>query len=170
MDVLLIILTWLVLLYGWSQIDKRLPKAPDHENYQYFKPTEGVRFRIDTLIENDLEIAWVSEWRCGREFTIAGTNYPYPNENVFENKLQFGERVVVKVTPRQGWFENSRFGIVWIGNELHISLPLDIARHVLEDLRHNLNQIAMVDIVQHQPKRKGSKAIWNVVGFTLSDH
>lgn len=83
--------------------------------------------------------------------------------------LNFGKRTGVHVHPTAEWFNTSRIGYIRAydgGCENHVSLPYQIARHVLEDARR-VPQYVILSFGKLTDK--SGEVTYPIFGFDLSD-
>lgn len=171
MEYWLIGIAGLVSIYGGMILD-RLPKPKRHKDFQFELGDIGVTFRADTLIEHDLEVAYVDDWLVGRSFSIYG---PVVRDSEEEKEkivpdLNFGKRTGVRVTPTADWFQSSRIGYLRSyekgGCETFIALPHQIANRVLDELRRCPDQFVSLRV--KRSITKGGKPVFGVYSFELS--
>lgn len=144
-------LALLILIYGGMVLD-RLPKAkkhnghssePSHEEYIWESPDDYVTFGIETLLEDEFNVAFVDGWNVGRDFALYGA--VIPRDDLWKAPLpEFGKRTGVRISAMPAWFQSSRIGGVETydhgGSECFVELPYQIARHILEDIRNDPHQ------------------------------
>lgn len=151
-NVLLIGLIISVFWFG-GKILHRLPKMSDHlpwrteqdelagEICDYF-----ALFRIDALTELNFEVSFADEWSTGRPFMLYGPERMDERELPAEMKRE--GRFGVHIHPTAHWFKRSRIGYVRVYEggswEVHIGLPYQIARQILDDVRRDPNQLVMI--------------------------
>jgi hypothetical protein len=157
----------LVLFYG-GRILERLPKPKTHKDFTFEVLDHYVAFRVETLIEEDFDISYVDGWNVGRGIGIYGT--VLEREDIGKGTLDFGKRTGVKIGPTSDWFQRSRIGYVLVfsdgGCEMRIGLPWQIARHLLEDLRRDPDQVVRIGIKKSEGKN--GKVTYGIYSFELS--
>jgi hypothetical protein len=172
MTVTSLLLIGLIVSVIWfsGQILDRLPKPQKHkdftfEHYEYF-----VHFRIDALTEQDFEVSFVDDWNTGRPFMLYGPLAGDPENRRFGG-LEPKGRLGVHVHPTARWFERSRIGYLMAypkgGIECHVWLPYQIARHVLEDVRRELDQIVSIGFAK--TTGKDGETTYPIYSFELSE-
>lgn len=174
-NLLLVGLFVAVAWYG-GRILKRLPKPQHHqehhEGFTFADYEHFVHFRIDALTENDFDVSFVDDWNTGRPFMLYGPlKVDEDNDDERRGGLEPKERVGVHVHPTARWFKQSRIGYIRVyqngGWECHISLPYQIARHVLEDVRRNPDQIVSIGFAKTCDGN--GKAAYPIYSFELSE-
>lgn len=144
-ELLLIGVITMIAAYGGLILD-RLQKPKSHKNFTFEVCDYYVAIRIETIIEDDFQVAFIDDWEAGRSFSLYGAVMPSEGERA--GAPEFGARAGVKVGPTANWFEQSRLGGIRFyakgGGTCYVALPYQIARHVLEDVRRNPNQIVQI--------------------------
>jgi hypothetical protein len=134
------------LAYFGSEILARIPKQSRHSSFDFEICEHSVLFKLQTVIERDFEVAFVDGWSVGRPFSLHGTVMPI--EDAREDGPNFGNRTGVYIYPSPDWFQHSRIGYVRTfekgGCECRITLPYQIARHLLDDVRRDPNQFVSI--------------------------
>lgn len=143
----------------------KVPFGFTNEDYGYF-----IHFRIDALTEQDFEVSFADEWKTGRAFMLYGPLAGDPENRRFGD-LEPQGRLGVHVYPEARWFKRSRIGYLRSypkgGIECHVWLPYQIARHALEDVRREPNQI--VSIGFGKTVSKDGEPTYPIYSFELSE-
>ncbi len=165
----LLVVACIAIVYFGTEILARLPRSNRHGSFETNICTDRVYFKIEAVVEKDFEVGYVDGWSVGRSFSLYGS--VMPTERSAENDLDFGARTGVHVFPSPDWFQKSQIGRVRTfpkgGCESNITLPYQIARHLLEDLRENTNQVASVGF-NHETGQDGKPA-YTIYSFELSE-
>jgi hypothetical protein len=167
--ILLIGLIAAIVWFG-GQILDRLPKSKQHKDFAYAESDYVIGFKVDAVTEQDFEIQFVDGWGTGRRFTLYGQ--PALNDDVeLRGGLDFGKRTGVHIHPTAEWFKQSRIGYLKSydsgGCESHIYLPYQIARHVLEDVRRDLDQFVRIGF--GKTTGENGKIAYPIYMFELSE-
>lgn len=175
---LLLIGVIVVVVWFGGKILERLPKpSKPSKPIQKQGLTMGscehfVHFRIDALTENDFNISFVDEWNTGRPFMLYGPlRVDEDNDDERRGGLEPKERVGVHIYPTERWFDRSEIGYIRVykggGWECHISLPYQLARHVLDDVRRDRDQVVSIGFAK--ATGKNGKVAYPIYDFELSE-
>ena len=174
MDTNLLLLIGLFVAVVWfsGKILERLPKPHNKQNLTMGSCEHFVHFRIDAVTEKDFDVSFVDDWNIGRPFMLYGPlKVDEDNDDERRGGLEPKERVGVHIYPAARWFERSRIGHIQVyqggGWECHISLPYQIARHVLEDVRHDPDQFVSIGFAK--TTGENGKAAYPIFSFELSE-
>lgn len=166
----MMILIGLLLFFGLTILE-RLPKTSRDSSFAFHLPDEWIALEIDNVMEGDFAVSYIDGWNVGREFAVYGKVLGLKDrerERHIEG-LALKERMGATIHPSPDWFKGSRLG--WlrvsegIGGEMHLSIPHQLARAALDDLRRNPRQIAKLGIAKVAGKKGGTS--YSVVSFDL---
>jgi hypothetical protein len=166
------LLIGLIISVVWfsGQILDRLPKPQKHKDFAFEDYECFVHFRIDALTEKDFEVSFADDWNTGRPFMLYGPLTGDPEDRRFGG-LEPKGRLGVHVYPTAQWFKQSRIGNLRAypkgGIECHVSLPYQIARHVLEDVRREPVQIVSIGFAKTTDK--DGETTYPIYSFELSE-
>ncbi len=136
----------IAVVYFGSEILARIPKQSRHSSFDFETCEYLVLLRLQTVIERDFEVAFVDGWSVGRPFSLHGDVMPI--ECATDDGPDFGKRTSLYIYPSSDWFQQSRIGYVRAfekgGCECRVTLPYQIARHLLEDIRRDANQLVSI--------------------------
>ena len=156
-NLLLIALGVAVFWFGGRILD-RLPRPQNRQALTLGDREHWIHFRLDAVTEKDFEVSFVDDWNTGRPFMLYGPlKVDEDNDDERRGGLEPKDRVGVHIYPTAQWFERSQIGYIKVyengGWECHVSLPYQIARHVLEDVRRDPEQL--VQLQREPPARAG---------------
>lgn len=158
----------LVAAFGGMILD-RLPKPKRHKDFSFELPDSYVTFQIKTIIEDDFKVTWIDGWETGRSFSLYGTVIPR-DEDAGPDAPAFGQRTGLKIGGTSDWFQSSKIGAVRTfekgGCECFITLPFQIARNALEDVRRDPDQL--VTLGYKRIAHKDGKMTFPIYSFELS--
>lgn len=159
----------IAMLYFGSEILSRIPKRGRHSSFDFEICDYSVLFRLQTMIERDFEVSFVDAWSTGRPFSLHGAVIPIEDDK--ECGLDFGNRTSLYVYPSPDWFQSSQIGYIREfetgGCECRVTLPYQIARHLLEDIRRDPNQL--VSIGFKAAAGKNGKTTYPIYSIELSE-
>lgn len=158
----------LIAVYGGMVLD-RLPKPRRHRDYTFELPDDYVTFRIETILEDEFKIAFIDDWDVGRTFALYGSVIPADDQKT-SAPPEFGKRTGVKIGAMPEWFQSSRIGGIRTydrgGCECFIGLPYQLARHALEEVRRDPEQL--VTLGYKRVTGKDGKTAFPIYSFELT--
>ena len=142
----LLTLIFLAILFLAPEILALIRKQRPHSRFKTEFCDFAVLFRVQTVLEGEFEIGYVDDWSVGRSFSVHGAVLPISGNS--DDMPDFGKRTGLYVYPSADWFQDSRLGTVRTfergGCESRVVLPYQLARQLLEDLRHEPDQIVRI--------------------------
>lgn len=157
------------ILDRFPEVLERLPRRTEQEELAGEVCDYFALFRIDALTELNFEVSFTDEWSTGRSFMLYGPESMDERELPAEMKRE--GRFGVHIHPTASWFKRSRIGHVRVYEggswEGHIGLPYQIARHILEDVRRDPNQLVMIGF--SKVTGKDGKASYPIYSIELSE-
>ena len=147
-----------------------LPKSSTHEDRTDDSPHYFARFKIDAVSELSFEVSFADDWATGRPFMLYGPPWDEEDQQL-PAEMELKERIGVNIHPTEGWFKRSRIGYIKIysggGWEGNVALPYQIARHILDDVRRNPNQIVIIGF--SKTTGKDGKVAYPIYGIELAE-
>ena len=140
-----LIIAGLVVYFGGSILE-RLAHLPARSGLQTEIPDFHASFQLDNLLEKNFRVWFVDgEWEAGWAFGLYGSILGEPNETG-EGPV-FGNRTGINIYSMSNGFQKAEIGRIRSfdsGSDCYIGLPVEMARHVLEDARHDIRQVATI--------------------------
>jgi hypothetical protein len=158
----------LIAIYGGMILD-RLPKPRRLKDFTFELPDDYVTFRIETILEDEFKVAFIDDWETGRGFAIYGSVIPKDGREASDTPA-FGNRTGVKIGGTSDWFQTSRIGGIHTyergGCECFVALPFQIARHALEEVRRDPDQLVTLGF--KRVTNKDGKLVFPIFSFELT--
>ena len=131
---------------------------------------EYVNFNISEVAEDEFKVEYIDEWSVGICFNLYG---PLTDDK-WESSIGLGfgkeRKAAIRIFPSPEWFTSSRIGYATVHktgrSEMFISLPHQIARDLLTELRSNPKQVASVGVKRNTGKE--GKTTYGVYSLSLS--
>ncbi len=137
------VIVGLGIVYYGDKILQRLASLPRTDGFGTQIPDTFLTFRIDDVVEEEFRVRYVdAQWDVGRTFCLYGEIIRQP-EGDFEG-LRFEKRAGIKIHSTANWFRKAQIGSLGGPGGAYISLPYQLARHVLEDVRRDKRQLASI--------------------------
>lgn len=156
-----------VVFFG-TRITNRISMLPKPDRDPVFTDALAdawITIEIDNLMESNFSVEYTDGWSVGRSFWVYGK--PVLSEN-WPSEVRPSERVGAEISPALDSFSSSRLGYLRTyekgGCSLHITLPFQIARHALEDLRRESGLRASFDIKREE---RDGQISYGVFGFDI---
>ena len=163
------LLIGVVLVSFGGMVLNRLPQPKVEAKLWYEECEYYVAFKIETVIEEAFEVAFVDRWHIGRSFSISGPTVRYEyDEGPNPPKIT---KVGLKILPTPNWFEETRIGGIRFydsgGVQGSIRLPYQIAQNLLEEIRRNADQLVVLGY--KETAREGGKRVDPIYSFELQE-
>lgn len=147
-----------ILLLG---IRSKLSRQVSDERALKIPPSfEGFEMLVTSFTEEDYEFGWDGNWRFGTAVSLYGDIRHYHDVHRNRQTLKYGDTMLVTIHPKMETLHSNRIGNVWVREgeimSVNIFMPLEMVRHLIEDLREGARPIVEVDIAQDpKPNYKG---------------
>lgn len=136
----------LLIAYFGGAILERLAHLPAQSGLHTEIPAFFETFQIDSLLEKKFKVWFVDgEWEAGWAFGLYGSVLGEPTETG-EGPV-FGNRTGINIYSMSNGFQKAEIGQIRSlnkGASCYIGLPVEMARHVLEDARQDIRQVATI--------------------------
>lgn len=165
MTFIALLLIGLVVVVVGRMILDRLPKRTD--DFTFEDCDYHLAFRVETVIEEEFQVAYIDRWEAGRTFSLHGPTVSYEYDEG-SNAPKIEGRAGVKISSCASWFESSRIGSVKIyesgAAESFVCLPYQIAQQLLEEVRRDPDQVVVLGFKKSD---SGVKPLFPIYSFEL---
>ena len=151
-------------------ISQKLGKLPKTDRDPLFVDALADAWIIiaaDNIMEEDFKVEYTAGWGVGRAFSVYGQ--PRLSDS-WPEELEPSGRVGATIHPSADWFASSRLGYLRTydggGVSLHLTIPYQLARHALEDLRRAPGSRVSFGI-KREVGNAGTK--WGVYSFEIME-